>query len=217
MTTNMDLRRIEHKAWTSFFQDGLLDMVLGLLLAMTGVAALPRDRVLSGSWQVGIYLALLVLCFAVFWLGKKHVTVRRLGRVRFGPSLRGKSRKSRAITALLVTVQVAVVVAGLNMMSTDAVQSVPGGRALWALVYGVWMMGVFSLASYWIDFTRGYVIGVLYALGFSGTMLLDSPMMFVVAGAVILLMGLVVFVRFLREYPVPEENTLLERTLNGTQ
>jgi hypothetical protein len=48
-------------------------------------------------------------------------------------------------------------------------------------------------------------------------MLLDSPIMFVVAGAVILLMGLVVFVRFLREYPVPEEDTLLERTLNGTQ
>ena len=217
MTTNMELKRIERKAWTSFFEDGLLDILLGLLLAMTGVAVLPRDRGLLGSWQVGIYLALLVLSFAVFWLGKKYVTVRRLGRVRFGPTIRAKSKKSRARTAILVAVQVAVVVAGLNMMSTDAAQGVPGGRALWALAYGVWMMGVFSLASYCIDFTRGYVIGVLYALGFSGTILLDSPIMFVVAGAIILLMGLVVFVRFLREYPVPEENTLLERTLNGTQ
>lgn len=217
MTTNMDLRRIERKAWTSFFEDGLLDILLGLLLAMTGVAALPRDRGLWGSWQVGIYLGLLVLSFAVFWLGKKHVTVRRLGRVRFGPTMRAKSKKSRAVAAILVAAQVAVVVAGLNMMSTDAAQGVPGGRAPWALAYGIWMTGVFSLASYCIDFRRGYVVGVLYAVGFSGTMLLDSPIMFVVAGAVILLMGLVVFVRFLREYPIPEEDTLSERTLNGTQ
>ncbi len=65
------------------------------------------------------------------------------------------------------------------------------------------MMLVFSLGSYFMDFTRGYVIGPLYVLGFSGTVLLHNPIMLILAGAITLLMGLVVFIRFLQNYPIP--------------
>lgn len=64
-------------------------------------------------------------------------------------------------------------------------------------------MLILGLWSYFADFTRGYVIAAFYALGFSGTVLLGNPRVLLIAGSVIVLMGLVVFIRFLRKYPIP--------------
>jgi len=46
------------------------------------------------------------------------------------------------------------------------------------------------------------VIAVLYALAFSGTVLLHNPIMFIIAGTMAALMGVVVLIRFIREYPI---------------
>ena len=41
MTNHVDLKRLERKVWTSFFEDGLWDIYLGILLmAMSGVATI---------------------------------------------------------------------------------------------------------------------------------------------------------------------------------
>jgi hypothetical protein len=56
-----------------------------------------------------------------------------------------------------------------------------------------------------MDYTRGYLIAALYALAFGGKVLLHNPIVFVVAGIVGVLMGLAVFVRFLRTHPKPLE------------
>lgn len=52
----------------------------------------------------------------------------------------------------------------------------------------VWITLIFSLASYFMDFTRGYVIGVLCALGLAGTVLFENQIMFLLAGGLIVLM-----------------------------
>ena len=76
-----------------------------------------------------------------------------------------------------------------------------GMREIFAFGVGAWMMLILGLGSNFTDFARGYVIAVCYALGFSGTVLMSNPRVFLVPGSVIVLMGLVVFTRFLRKYP----------------
>jgi hypothetical protein len=46
---------------------------------------------------------------------------------------------------------------------------------------------------------------VLYALAFGGTILLDEPGVFLICGAILVFVGLIVFIRFLQAYPKPGE------------
>lgn len=46
---------------------------------------------------------------------------------------------------------------------------------------------------------------MLCALGLAGTVLFDNQIMFLLVGNVIVLMGLGVFIRFLRRYRVPAQ------------
>jgi hypothetical protein len=208
VSDNVSLKQIERKAWTSFFQDGLLDILMGLLLLLMAVPDMLSDVFPSQLWQRGTNVALAGLAFVIFWAGKRFITMPRLGRVRFD---RARKVKKMRLAPILTA---ASILTGILMASIllaqrnggSVLEAVAGSRAQAALGLAVWIILILSLASYFMeDFTRGYVIGVLCALGFSGTILLDNPFMFAIAGAVILLMGLVVFIRFLRKYPIPAQ------------
>lgn len=67
---------------------------------------------------------------------------------------------------------------------------------------------VFGLLAYYMDFRRLYAYGLLFAMpellrGLFGKP--TGPIVPTVSGIVILLVGLVVFMRFLRKYPLPAE------------
>jgi hypothetical protein len=72
---------------------------------------------------------------------------------------------------------------------------------------------VFSLGAYFLDFKRLYLIGVMYALAVPLDIVFrkvaDIDLSFIAFGVpamVILIVGLFVFTRFLRDYPLlPEE------------
>jgi len=79
-----------------------------------------------------------------------------------------------------------------------------------------WMVNaivVFSLGAYFLDFNRLYLIGVMYALPVPFDIMFrkfaDIDLSFLAFGVpamVILIVGLVMLVRFLRDYPLlPEE------------
>ena len=207
MSENVNLKQIERKAWTSFFQDGLLDILIGLLLLLMVVPDMLSDVFPSKSPQYGMTVALAGLAVVIFWAGKRFVTMPRLGRVKFGQARRvQKMRVAAPLTAASLFTGILMASILLAQRNGGSVlDAVAGSRVLATLGLAVWIILIFGLASYFMDFTRGYVIGVLCALGFSGTILLDNPFMFAIAGAVILLMGLVVFIRFLRKYRIPAQ------------
>jgi len=207
MAHEIDLKQSERKAWTSFFQDGLLDILMGLLLLLMAVPDMLSDVFPSQLWQHGTNVALAGLAFVIFWAGKRFITMPRLGRVKFGRARRvQKMRVAAPLTAASLFTGILMASILLAQRNGGSVlDAVAGSRVLATLGLAVWIILIFGLASYFMDFTRGYVIGVLCALGFSGTILLDNPFMFAIAGAVILLMGLVVFIRFLRKYRIPAQ------------
>ena len=43
-TGNIDLKEIERKAWTSFYQDGLWELALGLAMLIIWIDGITQDR-----------------------------------------------------------------------------------------------------------------------------------------------------------------------------
>ena len=211
MSLNINLKELERKAWTSYFQDGLWDIYLGLLLLAMAIWALLSDVGFSESWGMAIFIGLEVLAMLVLWVGKKLITVPRMGRVKFGPKRKAKLSWVMVILFISVLVGAGVFVAGLAMRTNR-----PGWLNTAFFLPAAWVVNaivVFSLGAYFLDFSRLYLIGVMYALAVPLDIvfrqLTDIDLSFIAFGApamVILIIGLVVFTRFLRDYPLlPEE------------
>jgi len=213
MAQGINLKEVERKAWRSFYQDGLLDIFLGLLLLAMAIGALLSDIGMSEAGSMLIYLGLILLAMPVLWAGKRFITAPRMGRVKFGPKRRRRLNKVSVILAISVLVGVVFFVAA---------QAVTGNLSKWMTLEFIFPAGwvvncivVFSLMAYFLDFSRLYVIGVMYAIPVPLDIMqreftsIDLTFCaFGVPAAVILLMGAVVFIRFLRDYPLPTEGTL---------
>lgn len=208
MSQTISLKELERKAWRSVFQHGLWDIYLGLLLLAMAIGALLSDIGVPEAWSTTIYVALMVLSMLILWAGKRFITLPRMGRVTFGPKRKTKLNWVRVVLLLSVLVGAGVSVAGL---------AVRGNRPEWLnttfFFPAAWVvnaMVVFSLGAYFLDFNRLYLIGVLYALPvpldimFHKFASMDLTFFAIgVPAMVILIVGLVMFVRFLREYPLP--------------
>lgn len=204
MAKEISLAQIERKAWISYFDDGLLDICLGLVLFSVGVSDLLGASLPSRLWGYAVYAVLVGAACLAFWTGKRFITIPRLGRVVFGPARKARRRK----TAVILVVQIIVGMIVMGLLVATLPRFPLGGLAfarstLLAIAVGMWVMVGLSLVAYLLDFTRGYLIAVLYAVGFGGTELLNDPVVLVLTAAVILLIGIIVLVRFVRGHRRP--------------
>jgi len=203
MSERIDLKGLERKAWTSYLQDGLLDIFLGLSLLAMGVILLVPDAGVSDSAGLLIFVGLLVLALLILGAGKRYVTIPRIGRAEFGEERKEKKRKAGVYVSAAFLLLVLLLVLGRTV--TDTLFGPVLGEVVLTIGTGVAIAAAIWLAAYFKDFPRGYLYGALYGIAFSCAFLFDEPIVFVVAGALILLIGLTVFIRFLRKYPAPEE------------
>ncbi len=204
MAQEISLAQIERKAWTSYFDDGLFDIFLGLVLLIEGVSELLFDALPSRLWGYGVYAILVGLAGLALWAAKRFITVPRLGRVVFGPAR--KARRKKTAVVLVVQIIGGMVVLGMLVATLGHLPLVGAAFAkstLLALAVGVWVMVGVSLIAYFMDFDRGYLIALFYGIGFGGTELLNNPVMLLLAAAATLLVGLVVLLRFLRQDRAP--------------
>ena len=208
MSTTINLKELERKAWKSFFQDGLWDIYLGLLLMAMAVSALLSDAGLSEAWHYTIYIGLILVSAVILWTGKKFITVPRMGRVKLGP--KGKARKKKSMILLVASLLVGAAFFLLALATKDRRPEWLDVSLVFPAGYVLNMLVVFSLGAYFLDFNRLYLIGLMYALPVPVDILLhelagiDATFFaFAVPAAVVLTIGIVLFVRFLRDYPVP--------------
>lgn len=210
MSEKINLKELERKAWRSFFDDGLWDIYLGLLLGLMGVSGLLDRSGLSEDLGMGIYIGLLVLVMLAFWAAKRFVTVPRIGRVKFG-----RERKIRRIkTALVLFASVVVGLVVMVLTSAAGRSDAPGlpWRALMPAIWAVNMLVVFGAMGYFLDYERLYLIGLLYAITIplneilmNVTGIRFTPYLFFGFGLLIVAMGVFYLSRFLRSYPAGRE------------
>jgi hypothetical protein len=214
MSTELDLKEIERKAFRSNYQDGLWDMFYGLIVVCM---AFFIYRPSTGYSPLNIILNFLAfgLAFGLFFAGKKYITLPRMGQVRFGAVRARKKRTLAVILGLFVLLQVGLVgltsLGWLDPQVRARLNSFLGERdltlALVAMI-GSLMVGTSMIVSfYFSDFPRGYYIAILMALAVFLMVYLNQPVYPVIIGVVIFLPGLLLFVRFLKNHSLPREET----------
>jgi len=210
MSETISLKELERKAYRSFFKDGIWDIYLGLLLLGMGAAPSMLSLNASLACAAAAGLAVCTLAMLIFFGGKKFITIPRLGTVRFGPARTLRRKKTSLVLACSVLLGVLLLVlAATRSLPALGVGNVPTA----AIVFAANCVIVFALGAYYLDFSRLYVYGLLYAVPFPLAVVLadrwDAAAGFLVAYALsagpMVLVGLVRLVRFLREYPAAAE------------
>lgn len=226
MSQPINLKEIEKKAFRSYHEDGLWDLYLGMMLMLMGsgsvIGGMMEER--GGNfelWSISSMLVFAALIMAAFWAAKKFITVPRMGQVKFGP--RGKIRRVRVKIVAGISVVVGLVVfAILTLIRSDSPQRALVGIII-PIVYSLNMLIVFGLWAYFWNFERMYLIGLLYALPLPLLIGMDELLgmrivflSFAVPAAIILIMGTVVFIRFLRNHSIPVvDDVPTEEPANG--
>jgi hypothetical protein len=180
------------------YQDGLWDIYIGLIvICMSLFVFRPEDG--YGPWNILWLMASYAVAYPIFWLGKKFITVPRMGQVVFGPSRKRKAATLVVILGLVVAIQVGIVI-------LTAAGRLNAERLMVSAIAALFVGPPMILIAFFIDFPRGYYIAILMTLAVFLMILLNQPLYPVILGGLIVLPGVVCFVRFLQKYPrFPED------------
>ena len=210
MSQNFDLKAIERKAFRSVHQDGLWDIYIGgLLLVLSLMFAIPE----SGEGEltyIGFAMVGVAIVFAFFQLGKKYITVPRMGQVRFSAERQRRKIALGWIMGAFVLFTLGLFLFSLYVWNLSAsgqgidVPTSPSLERVFVALLAALIAGTsMTVISYFKEFMRGYYIALLMTAGFFFTLLLNTTTPMIVAGALILVPGLVLFINFLRQHPLP--------------
>lgn len=201
MPETNDLRTVERRAWTLYFEDGLWDIFFGLLFLAGGL------RSLTGSlW----YYLLVIAGILALFLGKRWLTLPRLGLIKFGPQ-----RKARTKIVRIVIIGAVIITAVVFILAITGA-NLPGTAVGWLFVF--MLPGVFLLMAYMMDFKRLYLYTVLVAIFTVASELVGGKTAAwaqIIAGVIPLLVGIFLLFRFLHRYPAVDEDALAQGGHNG--
>lgn len=208
MTENISLKEVERKAFASAYQDGLWDIFIGFVLLAWAFAPLLSPR-LGDFWSSAVLFGSWPFVFLAIWWVRRVVVTPRVGTVRFGSWRTG--RMIRFNVVMLVFLSFSAIL-GMVLALNFAV--LPGW--LHAAPFSLIVLIGFSVAAYFLDFTRLYVYGILFALSpLVGRWLRlqwgiphnGYPLTFGISAAIAMVVGVTKFARLLRDHPVPAQES----------
>jgi hypothetical protein len=187
------------------YQDGLWDLFIGCVVLMMAVAPLLSVS-LGDWWSSAVFLPFWGLVALAIWLIRKHVIAPRVGVVKFGQARKARLRR---LNLVMLGVNGAALVLGIVFALSS---TVPGQGV--AVVLALILLVGFSAAAYLLDFGRLYVYGLLACLSpLVGEWLYTHhhvphhgwPVTFGITAGIMILTGVVIFVRLLRDNPLPDQ------------
>jgi hypothetical protein len=203
MTKQDTLREIEKKAYMSYHQDGLLDIVIGIYALSFGLG-IVADRILDFSFAAIMPAILIAIVLPIWIQAKRKITMPRIGFAKFG------ARGSNKLFALFL----GLMVAGLGVFFAFTLATVQNGRPFWIDIlfqYGMIWIGlgaavIGSLFAYTIGLKRLYGYGLLtFALFASGHFLgVPFEYLLLAIGSIIIASGIALLAQFIRRYPLPK-------------
>ena len=206
MLNVVDLKKRARKAYLSTYEDGLWDMFFGVIVAAMGFFLYHPASGYSAI-NIIVYLVVITVANSLFMAAKKHITLPRMGHVTFGPARQKRKRTLAIVLGIVVFLQAILVIStATGWFSQVLTESLLGGYTSEQLVVA-WVSSLFVgipmlIIAYVIDFPRGYYIAIMMALAVFLMILTNQPAYPVVIGIFIFVPGLVLFIRFLRKYPL---------------
>ena len=221
MSEPISLEGIERKAWLTVFSDGLIDLGLGCLLMWWGVIYLLAKSDLSTPVMTTINMSGYLLIVVSLLLAKRFVTAPRIGRARFSKKRLFRVAWAGVVAAVLVNTTFALTVVAIARQKSLLGDNLSPFMA--PALLGAFFLMLFGVPAFILDYRRLLVVAVMFALpeivrtAFREFWAIDpgATIFRVAAGAVVVVMGVTVLVRFLRANPVveiPEEETIHDGT-----
>jgi len=210
MAEEIDLKELEKKAYRSTFQDGFWDIFIGMIFM--GFALIPLGDVFGLPEMIGMLLISLgwnISAVVFMILGKKYVTIPRIGMIKFGPKRKADQRKVKIYLGINVLFGVVI----LLLQMTGMFGFITIQRFALSILLGLFISLPFGIMAYFLDFPRLYIYALLGGLGFflidvlelftSGP--LSLFLVFGIIGGSIVIVGIVFLIKFFRKYPLPKE------------
>jgi len=209
ITNNIDLKEIEKKTWRSTLEDGLLDIYFGMLVLSIGLGITLGD-LLPEPFDSLLPIILMIIGLIFFLLGKKFITQPRLGIVKFG--FRQKTRKLKTAIVLSINSIILLILFIIRLVNPDLRLIFP--IYIEGLIIGLLFITVpLCFAAYFLQYTRLYFIAILVGLSFFLSDLLsiviqepfDALVAFSITSSIIIILGILSLVKFIRKYQIPKE------------
>jgi len=194
MDVKVNLKEIERKAYTSYHQDGLIDVFAGFIILsfgpwlMTDMAWMP-----AVMWIVGV---------SAYTAAKRAFTIPRIGFVKLAQH-RAKALYYIAVMGFSLSALLGAVV----FMEVEG-----GSLPLWLLlaseyhmpIIGLSLAASFCAVGYALRIRRMYAYALLATIMFAVGYFLYYPLQYyvILLGTLILLSGLALLVHFIRDYPL---------------
>jgi hypothetical protein len=193
----IDLREIERKAYTSYHEDGILDIFIGI-----GVLTAAMYMMTDLFWMAGASVAVFT---PLYIQAKKSITFPRLGQVTFSKKRTGRSKKTMLFIALL---NVAGLALGVVFFFAASGPSRPPWFDLvvqyYGVVLGLVIAGIQVVFAQLSDLERFNWYAAVTLVVIPSVHLLSTPFFahMVVLGAVVTASGLIQQQRFKLKYPL---------------
>jgi hypothetical protein len=175
---------------------------MGVSISLSSIINLPD------FWIVFLPVVVLnTIAFLIFYLGKKFITIPRIGFVQFGPKRKSKHLKLKLFLGIFFVLNLVLFI----LPFTEIISDIQLEPLLMSLLLGVGFFTFpFCVVAYFLDFTRLYYYAFLTGVGLFLTHVLnpivgsplDGFLTFGSFGGVIILIGLYYFINFLRKYPL---------------
>ena len=204
MSEVIDLKALEKKAYTSIFQDGLLDIFIGLIVIgwITNSLGDFFDTIIV----IIILFSYYILVCTLFILMKKFISVPRMGQAKFGPIRKLNVKRfiifSVINTIILVILLILPYIGLLKGVRLEGYSSILIISALF-----IWLP--LSIIAFFIKFNRLYIYAIIGGVSFFVSdllrgyipYLLSTSIVFGISGGIIFSIGLIIFLKFLKKYP----------------
>lgn len=194
MPDKISLKQIEKKAYLTYHQDGIWDILLGTALFWFGLTIRFDLAYLAGIWPA-------VLIFSVLGI-KKAFTLPRLGYVQFSPKRQSHTKRGLAKMTALLSFTALLGLLTFYAFTGDAdwqffirdLGILPFGFVITLILITVGIVfGIYRLIGYGIFVMLCFVLGHL-----AGT---ELAAIFIFPGAIFTIIGIILLINFMRKYP----------------
>ena len=207
MTEKINLKEIEKRSYRAFFQTGIYDIAVGVLLLSYAIAPVIRD-------VIGLFYITFVIIPAplIILLGRKYLIVPRLGIVKFGEKRESSKRKMMIIYVLSSTILAALLALTAAGVFPGFIDGTLSG-VMFMLIIGIFVIILMGFVAYMMEFKNMLYYGLMIGIGIPTAEFLhgvvgaplDSLITFGTLGSLLLIYGLFNLSCFLEKYPISKE------------
>lgn len=190
MSETMDLKAVKTRIYRIILEDGLLEIMMGIYLVLSGIYLNKTSLILNYLWlPIGLILIEVI---------RRRYIYPRTGYVKISlPAIEiVKILGGILIIGAILTIFIALFAHSLGRPVEGNWREIISYALIFLLII------VFCFIAYRFYAPRWYLHGVSIGLVFLVSKLLDAPKLVFGLGIWITLVGLIVFIRYLSQFPV---------------